>query len=281
MENWYNRRVTVHTKAKRARPHSRREHLIFRRVGQAIGDLRLIEPRDRILVAVSGGKDSFALLHILDLHRRRSPFAFELVPVFLDAGWDSRAPDLVRQRLAEQGYSVEIYSRNIRANVEKSLRPGSNPCALCSRLRRGVLYDLAPERNCNKIALGHHLDDLVETLLMNLFFTGQTKSMAVRLRSDDGRNLVIRPLGYVEASLLEEFAVERGYQPVEIACPYNNGTIDPQRKLVARLIEQVAASHPRVRRSILAAMKHVRLSHLLDDTAYDRQGAEVKKLLLK
>ena len=268
--------MTVRAKTNRARPHSRCERVIFRRVGQAIADLRLIEPRDRILVAVSGGKDSFALLHILDLHRRRSPFAFELVPIFLDAGWDTQAPDLVRRRLAEQGYTIDVYSRNIRSNVEKSLRPGSNPCALCSRLRRGVLYDLAPDLNCNKIALGHHLDDLAETLLMNLFFTGQTKSMAVRLTSDDGRNLVIRPLGYVEASLLEDFARERGFQSVEIACPYNTGAIDPQRKLVARLIEQVAASHPRVRRSILAAMKHVRLSHLLDGAVYDQKTVGVK-----
>jgi tRNA 2-thiocytidine biosynthesis protein TtcA len=273
--------LTVITKTNRARPNSRREHRIFRQVGQAIADLQLIEPGDRILVAVSGGKDSFALLHILDLHRRRSPFDFELVPIFLDAGWDARAPDLVRQRLAEQGYTIEVFSRDIRSNVENCLRPGSNPCALCSRLRRGVLYDLAPERNCNKIALGHHLDDLAETLLMNLFFSGQTKSMAVRLRSDDGRNLVIRPLAYIEAKLLEDFAAERGYQSVEIACPYNNGSIDPQRKMVARLIEQVAVDYPQVRRSILAAMKHVRLSHLLDSTACDQKTTEVKKESLR
>ncbi len=249
---------------KRARPSTNLEHLIMRRMGHAIGDLNLIEPHDRVLVAVSGGKDSFALLHILDLHRRRSPFSFTLVPVFLDAGWDPEAAPRVRNAFKIHGFDIEIIQRDIRSNVESCLRPNTNPCALCSRLRRGVLYDVAPYKNCNKIALGHHLDDLLETLLLNLFFTGQIKSMAVNLRSDDGRNHVIRPLAYVEEDLIVKFVAERGFVPVKADCPYHAEGTDPRRAHMRKLLDQLSSSiSPRIRRSMLAAMRHVRPSHLL------------------
>ncbi|MBW2703021.1 MAG: tRNA 2-thiocytidine(32) synthetase TtcA [Deltaproteobacteria bacterium] len=248
----------------RGKPRSDLEHLIMRRVGQAIGDHRLIEAGDRILVAVSGGKDSFALLSLLELHRRRFEHHFELLPVFVDAGWDPTAGPRVKERMAAQGLEVEVISRGIKQCVEDKLRPGSNPCALCARLRRGFLYDLAPERGCNKIALGHHLDDTLETLLLNLFFTGQLKAMPTSLRSDDGRNTVIRPLLYVEDALLKQYAIECDFEPVSVACPYVTGKTEMQREQVRRLIEGMADSHPRVRRSMLAALKHVRPSHLLD-----------------
>ncbi len=248
----------------RAKPRSDLEHLIMRRVGQAIGDYGLIVPGDRILVGISGGKDSFGLLHILDLHRRRFEFDFELFPIFLDAGWDPEGGADVVARMAEQGFAVERVERQIRRCVEQRLRPGSNPCALCARLRRGALYALANERGYTKIALGHHLDDLLETLLLNLFFTGQLKSMAVELTSDDGRNTVIRPMAYVEAALLVDFCAERGYRPVSLACPYVAGKVEPQRERVRRLISQLGDDIPRLRRTMLAALKHVRPSHLLD-----------------
>jgi tRNA 2-thiocytidine biosynthesis protein TtcA len=256
----------------RARPASDLEHLIMRRMGQAIGDHRLVEPGDRILVAISGGKDSFALLHTLDLHRRRSPFEFSLVPVFIDAGWDPGAAAAVVDNFAQYGFAVDVVARDIRSNVTECLRPGTNPCALCSRLRRGVLYDQAPERGCNKIALGHHLDDLIETLLLNLFFTGQIKSMAVNLVSDDGRNRVIRPLAYVESSYVSDFAVEKKFGAVEIACPYQTGKVDPQRRVVSKMVEGLVSRFPRTRRSIFAAMKHVRPSHLMDPGLPKRSG---------
>ncbi|MFC1654628.1 ATP-binding protein [Myxococcota bacterium] len=254
----------------RARPASDLEHLIMRRMGQAIGDHRLVEADDKILVAISGGKDSFALLHTLDLHRRRAPFGFSLVPVYIDAGWDPQATDVVVKRFAQHGFNLDVVTRDIRNNVKECLRPGTNPCALCARLRRGVLYDLAPARGCNKIALGHHLDDLIETLLLNLFFTGQIKSMAINLLSDDKRNRVIRPLSYVEEEYLTEFAGEKGFKPVELACPYHAGKQDPQRKTVKRIVEQLASRFPRTRRSIFAALKHVRPSHLMDPDLLER-----------
>jgi len=257
----------------RAKPASDLEHLIMRRMGQAIGDFGLVEADDRILVAISGGKDSFALLHTLDLHRRRAPFEFSLTPVYIDSGWDPAATPAVVERFARHGHSVEVVARDIRNNVEECLRPGSNPCALCARLRRGVLYDLAPARGCNKIALGHHLDDLIETLLLNLFFTGQIKSMAVDLGSDDGRNRVIRPLAYVEEQYLTDFAAEKGFEPVELGCPYYAGKLDPQRKVVKEIVERLAAHHPRTRRSIFAALKHVRPSHLMDPDLEQRSGS--------
>lgn len=254
----------------RARPASDLEHLIMRRMGQAIGDHRLVEPGDKILVAISGGKDSFALLHTLDLHRRRSPFEFSLAPVFIDAGWDPGAAAAVVESFSRHGFDVEVVARNIRSNVRECLRPGTNPCALCARLRRGVLYDQAPARGCNKIALGHHLDDLVETLLLNLFFSGQIKSMAVNLLSDDGRNRVIRPLAYVEAGYVAEFAAQKKFEPVEIACPYLTGKLDSQRRAVRQMVERLAARYPRARRSIFAALKHVRPSHLMDPDLKER-----------
>jgi tRNA 2-thiocytidine biosynthesis protein TtcA len=258
--------------APRARPASDLEHLIMRRMGQAIGDHRLVGADDKILVAISGGKDSFALLHTLDLHRRRAPFGFSLVPVYIDAGWDPAATSVVVNRFARHGFEMEVVKRDIRGNVKECLRPGSNPCALCARLRRGVLYELAPARGCNKIALGQHLDDLIETLLLNLFFTGQIKSMAVELESDDGRNRVIRPLAYVEEEYLAGFAAEKGFEPVELKCPYHAGKLDPQRKMVKKIVAQLASSYPRARRSIFAALKHVRPSHLMDPDLGRRSG---------
>lgn len=260
----------------RVRPASDLEHLIMRRMGQAIGDHRLVEPDDKILVAISGGKDSFALLHILDLHRRRAPFGFSLVPVFIDAGWDSEAADVVVKRFSQHGFDVDVVTRDIRTNVKECLRPGTNPCALCARLRRGVLYDLAPARGCNKIALGHHLDDLIETLLLNLFFTGQIKSMAVVLESDDKRNRVIRPLAYVEEAYIADFVAEKHFCPVEPDCPYISGKVDSQRKTVKKMVEQLATRFPRARRSIFAAMKHVRPSHLMDPGLLERSAPPVE-----
>lgn len=257
----------------RAKPASDLEHLIMRRMGQAIGDFGLVEAGDRILVAISGGKDSFALLHTLDLHRRRAPFEFSLLPVYIDAGWDPAATPVVVERFARHGFEVEVVTRDIRNNVRECLRPGSNPCALCSRLRRGVLYDLAPERECNKIALGHHLDDLIETLLLNLFFTGQIKSMAIQLLSDDRRNRVIRPLAYIEEKHLVDFVKEKHFEPVELNCPYHAGKLDPQRKVVKEIVERLSAHHPRTRRSIFAALKHVRPSHLMDPSLERRPGS--------
>jgi tRNA 2-thiocytidine biosynthesis protein TtcA len=253
----------------RNRPHSALEHLIFRRMGQAIGDFGLVEPKDNILVAVSGGKDSFALLHILDLHRRRSPFVFTLRPVFLDAGWDEGAAGRVQEAFRAHGYEIEVVVRDIRGNVRDHLRPGSNPCALCSRLRRGVLYDLAPEWGCNKIALGHHLDDLAETLLLNMFYSGQLKSMAVKLRSDDKRNWVVRPLAYVEEDLVMTFSRERRFSAVELACPYRTSGKDPRRERMRRLVAEVSKEIPQVRRSMLAAMKHIRPTHLMGGVKKD------------
>lgn len=246
----------------------------MRRVGQAIGDHGLIVPGDRILVGISGGKDSFALLHMLELHRRRFEFDFELFPIFLDAGWDPVGGTEVVARMAAQGLAVERIERQIKRCVDERLRPGSNPCALCARLRRGALYGLANERGYTKIALGHHLDDLLETLLLNLFFTGQLKSMAVELTSDDGRNTVIRPMAYVEAERLADFCVECGFQPVSLACPYVVGKVEPQRERVRRLISQLGRDIPRLRRTMLAALKHVRPSHLLDPDLADRNTAD-------
>ncbi len=250
--------------SRKGKPGSDLEHLVMRRVGRAIGDFHMIEPGDRILVGISGGKDSFVLMRMLDMHRRRFKFDFDLIPVMVDAGWDPDGAIRAMKMMARQGFDVELIERKIKQTVEQKLRPGSNPCALCSRLRRGFLYDLAQERSCDKIALGHHLDDFVETLLLNLFYTGQLKSMGVNMRSDDGRNRIIRPLVYVESQLLVRLVREYGFMPVDLDCPHTSFKKEPQREMVRNLVSRLASKNPRIRRSMLAAMKHVRPSHLMD-----------------
>lgn len=250
--------------SRKGKPGSDLEHLVMRRVGRAIGDFHMIEPGDRILVGISGGKDSFVLMRMLDMHRRRFEFDFELLPVMVDAGWDHAGAIRAVKMMAQQGFDVELIERKIQQTVEQKLRPGSNPCALCSRLRRGFLYDLARERSCDKIALGHHLDDFIETLLLNLFYTGQLKSMGVNMLSDDARNRIIRPLVYVEAELLLRLVGEYGFAPVDLECPHTTFKREPQREKVRDLVSELALGNPRIRRSMLAALKHVRLSHLMD-----------------
>ncbi len=253
---------------RKGKPASDLEHLVMRRVGRAIGDFHMIEPGDRILVGISGGKDSFVLMRMLDMHRRRFEFDFELVAVMVDAGWDREGARRAVKMMADHGFEVELLERKIQQTVDQKLRPGSNPCALCSRLRRGFLYDLAQERGCDKIALGHHLDDFIETLLLNLFFTGQLKSMGVNMLSDDGRNRIIRPLVYVEADLLVHLVEEYGFSPVDLKCPHTTFKREPQRKMMRGLVSRLAQGNPRIRRSMLAAMKHVRPGHLMDTSLH-------------
>ena len=166
--------------------------------GKAIGDYNLIEEGDRIAVGVSGGKDSYTLLHILDALRRRAPIQYELVAVNVDSGFPGFRKEVVAKHLAEHGFEHRMESTNCYGIIEEKRRPGTSYCSFCARLRRGVLYSLADELGCNKIALGHHLDDFIETLLLNQFYIGTLAAMSPRLLADNQRHTVIRPLVYVE-----------------------------------------------------------------------------------
>ncbi|MGH7357923.1 MAG: ATP-binding protein, partial [Candidatus Rokuibacteriota bacterium] len=202
----------------------RLERRLMARFGEAIGDFGLIEGGDRILVGVSGGKDSWALLNLLRLSQRRAPIRFELLALNIDQGFAGFRADLIEERLAREGYAYEMRSARISLTVKEKIQPGETFCSLCARLRRGALYKYADELGCNKIALGHHADDFIETLLLNLFFNGQIKAMPARLTARNGRHTVIRPLVYVWEDEIAEYVRQTELPVVCCACP---GCKDP------------------------------------------------------
>src|SRR5512145_3335783 len=176
------------------------EARIAKKVTKAITDYRLIEDGDRVMVGLSGGKDSWALFQILDVLRRRAPITFSLVAVTVDSGYDGYRHDLIARTCEQRGWEYRIEHTDIGETIDDLLAPSATPCSLCARLRRGVLYRIAEDVGASKIALGHHLDDFIETLLLNLFFAGSLKAMPARLVSDDGAHVVVRPLVYVTES---------------------------------------------------------------------------------
>ena len=242
---------------------SRLSRLLLRKVGQAIADFPMIEDGDRLMVCVSGGKDSYALLDLLLLLQRRAPVRFELLAVNVDQGWPGYRTDLIAAHLAARGVDHRMVRDDFASVVEANVPAGKTPCSLCSRLRRGLLYNLAVELGCTKIALGHHMDDLIETLVLNLFYSGKLASMPAVLRSDDGRNTVIRPLAYVPESMLVEYAAERAFPLVSCGCPAC-GLPEQKRQVVKQLLAQLEESDPGIKQNMLAALRNVKTSHLLD-----------------
>ena len=246
---------------------SKLERRIVQKIGQAVADYGLIDDGDRIMVCISGGKDSYALLDALLLLARRSPVRYQLIAVNVDQGWPGYNTEAIAQHLTARGVEHRmVRAHEIAEVVERVLKPeetGATPCSLCSRLRRGVLYGLAVELGATKIALGHHLDDLAETLMMNLFFSGSLRAMPPRLVSDDGRNVVIRPMAYVEERDLVAYAAERRYPVVRCSCP-TCGLPDQQRQVVKRMLSSLQSEHPGLKTQMLAAMKNVKAGHLLD-----------------
>jgi tRNA 2-thiocytidine biosynthesis protein TtcA len=241
----------------------RLEKKLARRVGETNAAYRLIKDGDRILVAVSGGKDSWALLDVLERLRKRAPVTFTVAAVTVDPGFPQFNPDPIAETCERLGVPHHI----IPAPIDKMVRskPEELPCIICSRLRRGVLYSFAKQHGYTKIALGHHLDDLLETLLINLFFEGRLSTMPLRLVSDDGANTVIRPLGTCEEKDLQRYAWLRGFPIVPCGCPLCGcSSLESRRKQAKELIASMEASIPRLKASMLGAMGNVKLSHLLD-----------------
>jgi tRNA 2-thiocytidine biosynthesis protein TtcA len=249
---------------------SKIERKLLRRIGKAIRDYSLIEDGDRVLVAMSGGKDSYALLVLLDRLRERAPIKFDLVAWHLDQvqpGYDGRP---LREWLERRGGEFHIARQDTYSVVTDKISEGSTYCSLCSRLRRGILYNAAVDLGCNKIALGHHGDDAIETLFLNMMFTGQIKAMPPWLRSDDGRNIVIRPLIRAFESELITFAQEQAF-PI-LPCNLCGSQENLQRQSVKALIDSLAERYPKSRESMLSALTRVRGTHLLDAQLWQALG---------
>jgi tRNA 2-thiocytidine biosynthesis protein TtcA len=240
----------------------RLEHRLLSQVGRASADYGLLEAGDRVMVAVSGGKDSHALLYLLRELKRKAPFPFSIVAVNVDQGHPGFPKRVLPDYFEAHGFDYRIIEEDTYSVVQAKTPPGKTTCSLCSRLRRGILYTVASELGATKIALGHHRDDVIETLLLNLFFSGQLKAMPPRLRSDDGRHVVIRPLVTTSERDLTSFAEDKAF-PI-IPCDLCGSQENLQRQKVKALIASLETDNPDLRRSLFAAIGNVRPTHLLD-----------------
>ena len=240
---------------------------LCRLVGQAIADYRLIEDGDKVMVCLSGGKDSYGLLDILLVLQSRAPIHFDLIAVNLDQRQPGFPADVLPDYLTSRGVRFHIESRDTYSIVKRLIPEGQTTCSLCSRLRRGHLYRIAGELGATKIALGHHRDDIVETLFLNLFYTGKLKAMPPKLRSKDGRHLVIRPLALVKEADLARYAEARGF-PI-IPCDLCGAQEDLKRKKVKAFLQQWERESPGCSDSIAAALTNVAPSLLMDPRLFD------------
>jgi tRNA 2-thiocytidine biosynthesis protein TtcA len=239
------------------------EARIAKKVTKAITDFGLIADGDRIMVGLSGGKDSWALMQTLDNLRRRAPIRFSLIAVNVDSGYKDFKHGVIAKTCEERGWEYRIEHTSIGDVMDDLLDANATPCSLCARLRRGVLYRIASEVGATKIALGHHLDDFVETLLLNLFFAGSLKAMPARLVSDNAEHVVIRPLVYVGEDEARLYAKECSLPIIGCCCPAC-GDLSLQRQRVKRLIMDLEVEHPGVKQSMLKALGNVMPRHLLD-----------------
>src|SRR6186713_1414427 len=239
------------------------EARIAKKTTKAIADFNLIEDGDRVMVGLSGGKDSWALLQILDELRQRAPIEFSLIAVNVDSGYKDFKHDVIARTCEERGWEYRIEHTSIGEQMDDILEANATPCSLCARLRRGVLYRIASEIGATKIALGHHLDDFIETLLLNLFFAGALKAMPARLVSDDGSHVVIRPLVLAGEDEARQYAKQCDLPIIGCCCPAC-GDLSLQRQRIKRLLMDLEVEHPGVKQSMLKALGNVAPRHLLD-----------------
>jgi tRNA 2-thiocytidine biosynthesis protein TtcA len=234
-------------------------------MGRCIADYELVDSGDRVMVAISGGKDSYTLLHLLERARRRAPVPFEIIAVHLDQGQPGYDGTALEAWLREGGYAHRIVRRDTYQLVTETIPEGQTYCSMCSRLRRGILYDVAQDLGCTKIALGHHRDDTIETLMLNMMFNGALSAMPAKLVSDDGRNTVIRPLLYSSERDIAEYANQLDF-PI-IPCNLCGSQENLWRQQVKELLDDLEERAPKVRQSMLAALKNVRTTHLLETSS--------------
>lgn len=239
----------------------RLERRLAKALGRAVVDFEMLADGDRVMVCVSGGKDSYTMLHLLRALAKKAPVKFELVVVNIDQGHPGYPADRLRGYMRAEGYDFHMIEEDTYAIVTDKIPEGKTYCSLCSRLRRGILYRLAKELRCTKIALGHHRDDILQTLLLNLFFAGMLAAMPPKLVAQDG-NVVIRPLAYCAEEDIAAYAKLHAF-PI-LPCDLCGSQDDLQRKVVGTMLNDLEAKHPGIKAVMLAATQNVRASQLLD-----------------
>ena len=241
-------------------------------VGKAIEDYRMIVAGDRVMVCLSGGKDSYTLLDILISLKRSAPIDFDLIAVNLDQKQPDFPEEVLPNYLRGTGVPFHVIEQDTYSVVKRVIPEGKTMCGLCSRLRRGALYRYAAENGITKIALGHHRDDIVETLFLNMFFGGRLKAMAPKLKSEDGRHIVIRPLAYVSEAQIERYARARQF-PI-IPCKLSGSNENAQRRQVKQMLAAWEREFPGRTESIFSALRNVELAHLADPQNFDFKGLD-------
>ncbi|MBS2020638.1 MAG: tRNA 2-thiocytidine(32) synthetase TtcA [Deltaproteobacteria bacterium] len=250
------------------------ERRLTRALSRAVMDFQMLADGDRVMVCVSGGKDSYTMLHLLRELAKRAPIRFELVVVNVDQGHPGYPADRLRTYMRAEGYDFHMIEEDTYSIVTEKIPEGKTYCSLCSRLRRGILYRVAKELRCTKIALGHHRDDILQTLMLNLFFAGQLAAMPPKLFAQDG-HVVIRPLAYCAEEDVAAYAKEKAF-PI-LPCDLCGSQDNLQRKIVGTMLNDLEEKHPGIKAVMLAATQNVRASHLLDKGLWSALGLEAAR----